>query len=238
MDSRGPLLGFGDVGLRQQGRVMPAPRVRQRRQKDHQDQRGQPGQFHARAPQRRQRQRRRHHHEDERKPVDAGEGRQAHGDGHLDPGVAQRQPGEAQRAMGRFDSHPEGRHRRHGPPAAHQDARQQREHAHVQSLDHGEQRKHRPARRLAHAAMKRQHELDPVADAEPVDHAGGPTQQETPPGPRLARHRDQQRRERHGRQPRDPVPREGEDEQRGRQERQQPVQHDARRASPLTASAM
>ena len=186
------------------------------------------------------RQRRGHQGEQERDTVHAGEGREAHRDVHIDAGVAQRQPGEAERAVGHLDRHPQGRHRGSGPPAPHQGSGQRAEHAHVQRLGHGEQQEDRPARRVAQAAVKGEHELDPVADAEPVDHARGPAQQEAARPARLARHRDQQRGERHGRKPDDGESRKGENEQRGRSQRQQPVQHDSRcaSASSLTRSAM
>ncbi len=203
-DSGGPLLGFGDVGLHQQRGLMAGPRRRAGRgSRRQQRQRRQPQQFQARAPQHRQRQGGGHHHEDERKPVDAGD--RAPGAWGC-PCRFRRCPAPARRspaARASLRPPPTGGHRGHRPPAAHQDARPAARTRPCAAPWPGRTAGTRPSRAaVAHAAVDRQHELDPVADAEPVDHAGDPAQQKAAPRPRLARHRDQQRRERHRRQPR------------------------------------
>src|ERR1035441_7510383 len=55
----------------------------------------------------------------------------------------------------------------------------------MERLRHREQQEYRPARRVPQPAVKREHELNPVADAEPVHHARAPahTAEEPPPPP-------------------------------------------------------
>ena len=96
----------------------------------------------------------------------------------------------------------------------------------------------RPARRVAQPAVEGEHELNPVADAEPVDHARAPAEQEAARPARLARHRHQQRRQRHRREPDDGEFRESENQQRRRSQRQQPVQHDSRCAASATSPSL
>jgi len=108
----------------------------------------------------------------------------------------------------------------------------------MQAFDQGKQREHGPARGVAHSTVDRQRELNPVANTEPIDDAASPAQQEAPPRPGLARHRDQQRSERYRRQPGKIEAGEGQHQKAGRTERQQPVQHGPRCACSLTASAI
>ena len=155
----------------------------------------------ARAPQQRQRQRRGHHGENKREPVHAGVGRQAQRHAMSIPALPSashakpREPWVASMATQSAATAGTAHQRRIRIPAS------QREHAHVQRLGQAKEQEQRPAGGVAHAAVNGQHKLDPVADAEPVEHAGGPAQQKAPPRPRLARHGDQQGRESHRRQP-------------------------------------
>ncbi len=234
----GPLLGFGDVRLVEERRLAPAGGGRQIGQKPQKRQHHQPQQFQPRPSQHGQGQPGGHHHEHERDSVHAGNRRQAQRIAHIDAGIAQRQPGEAQRAVRHFHGHPKRGHRRNGPPAPHQDAGQPGEHAHVQRLGEAEQQEDGPAGRVAHAAVIGQHELNPVADAEPVDHAGHPAPQKAAQRARLARGGYQQRRQRHGGEPDQVELRKRQDQQHRRKQRQGCVQHRDRRASSLTSSAM
>ena len=63
-------------------------------------------------------------------------------------------------------------------PADHQWARQHTEDGQMQRLQHAEQKKRAPRGPLLHAAVELQNELNPGADAEPVDDPRGPTETE------------------------------------------------------------
>ena len=65
-----------------------------------------------------------------------------------------------------------------------------------------------------------EHELDPITDAEPVDHAARPAQQEAAPRTRFARHGHQQRRQRHRRQPHQIESRKDQNQQDRREQRE------------------
>ena len=86
--------------------------------------------------------------------------------------------------------------------------------------------------------MNGERELNPVADAEPIGHAGGPAEQEAARGPRFARHGHEQRRQGRRREPHQLKPGINQNQQARGSQRQKQVQHGWRSASPLTASAM
>ena len=129
--------------------------------------------------------------------------------------------------MGRFDGDPEGgdggmaHQRRIRSPAKAAKTPMWR------ALATQKRRKTAQPATLAEAAVEGEHELDPVADAEPVDHAGGPAQQEAARPARFASEGDEQRGEGDGRQP-DEVKISGKTRIRSAAEAsgQNPVQHE------------
>ena len=174
-----------------------------RRQNQQQRQRQQPRQLHARPPQNHQRHRAAEHREHERQSVhadDTAPGASARGISiPAFPSCSQAKPSARACARCRSTARP--------PPAwpticASEIRRSAAKTRHVQALEHAEQRERGPSAPAAQPAVDFEHELDPVADAEPEHESRGPAVQESPLPGRFARAGEQQGRQRDRRQPR------------------------------------
>ena len=115
--------------------------------------------------------------------------------------------------MGDLDGDPERRDGGNCPRGAHENTAKYSEYTHVKGLGQAEQKEQGPAEDVADAAVKRETELDPVADPKPINDARHVAEQEAALGPRLACDDDEQRGKRERRQPRDVETRDGQDKQ-------------------------
>ena len=106
----------------------------------------------------------------------------------------------------------------------------------MQRLGDGEQKEHRPRSRVSHSAVQRQHELDPVTDAEPIDDAGRPAEEEAAYRPGLTGESDKEWRQGDRGEKRDVPSGENQNEEDRRDEREQSADHEI--ASSATPSAI